>query len=991
MMGDITLDRISSNEEFDFKHLYECDDDVYQHESISHLITNNDCAYYSPAEFQNISRTLKGQLSLFSLNCRSLPAHWNDIKDLLASMSNSDFSFDIIGLSEVFKLRDNVSYSLEGYHDIISRTRGPNDDGRGGVALFLKDYFTYKLREDLSVFIPHVFESIFVEIILPREKNIIVGCIYRPNTLPLADVDICCHNLLEIVDLVNAERKSLFLTGDFNVDLLNYSKQRKTTNFVDHLFGRGILPLITKPTRITNHSATVIDHIHTSMVKKNFKSGIIVSDVADHFGTFTVMREYYVPQPAQTQSYRCFSDNSLEKFRETLRNTNFDSVLECPSANEAYNLFLDIYKEIFETLFPIKTKQVGKRFVKKESWMTLGLLQSANNKHKLLKIKINKPTAANIAKYKEYVKIFNRTKRAAQSRYYTEQLELYKQDIKSTWKILSEVIKKKKTNRAFPAFFLINNSKVTNKAEVAAHFNDFFVNIGKTLSETLATSPSKFKSYLTSNYPINFFLNPVIPFDVIKSATQLKSKTSTGHDDISTKLMKHTIHETAQPFSHIFNLSFSTGIVPDQMKIAKVVPIYKQGDEHALNNYRPVSILPAFSKLIEKIVCNRLYTFLNINNIFYEHQYGFRPRHSTVHPIFHLIKDTVLSNDKDTKDFTVACCIDLSKAFDTVSHNILLNKLHYYGVRGLSNDWMNSYLSDRYQFTQVENYKSSIESISCGVPQGSILGPLLFLIYVNDIWMSCGLKVLSFADDTTVLAHGHNEISVTNKLNKELSNLSTWLRENRLTLNVNKTKCLFISPPGKMINDNITLEIEGKSVERVSNKNSEDLKFLGIYLDEHLSWNCHIDYTTKKLSKTLYVMNMAKNILPFSALKILYHTLVESCITYGITVWGNSNSMSKIEKLKKQAMRIIYKKPYRAHCDPLFRQSGILKISDYYKLTMSLLAFDYKNDLLPQSFIDFYPNQTLLLDEHITFHVVFLEQLFLPNRCIILLLIYGIN
>ena len=209
------------------------------------------------------------------------------------------------------------------------------------------------------------------------------------------------------------------------------------------------------------------------------------------------------------------------------------------------------------------------------------------------------------------------------------------------------------------------------------------------------------------------------------------------------------MHEVSIPLAHIFNLSLSSGVVPDNMKIAKIVPIFKSGNKKTLNNYRPISILPAFSKILEKLVCNRLVHFLETHNILYKHQYGFRKGHSTAQPILQLLKDISEANDKATKGVTLAIFLDLSKAFDTISHNILLHKLDHYGIRGVCKDRFASYLSNRKQYTTINDHTSSLLNITTGVPQGSILGPILLLIYINDICYISNLKLLCFADDTT--------------------------------------------------------------------------------------------------------------------------------------------------------------------------------------------------------------------------------------------------
>ena len=366
--------------------------------------------------------------------------------------------------------------------------------------------------------------------------------------------------------------------------------------------------------------------------------------------------------------------------------------------------------------------------------------------------------------------------------------------------------------------------------------------------------------------------------------------------------MKTVISSIAQPLAHIINQTFVAGIVPDEMKLAKVVPIHKSGNVHIFNNYRPISLLPAFSKLMEKTVAIRLISFLNSSNILFKHQYGFRKKHSTIHPILHLLKSVSESNDKPSRDVTLALFLDLSKAFDTINHTTLLAKLSHYGIRGTSNNWFRSYLTGRKQYTEVNNMQSRTMNINCGVPQGSVLGPLLFIIYTNDLPNSLNYThAILFADDTTIYTKSDNIKTLYQNVNSDLNGLNEWFKANKLSLNVGKTHYMLLTNNNtpESITNQYDIKIGMEEIER-----KKHVKFLGVVIDDNLNWHEHITSTVNKISKITYTLKMIKNTLPKQNLKTLYETLIQPHLNYGITLWGGTHD-THVNKLIVQQKKII--------------------------------------------------------------------------------------
>ena len=296
----------------------------------------------------------------------------------------------------------------------------------------------------------------------------------------------------------------------------------------------------------------------------------------------------------------------------------------------------------------------------------------------------------------------------------------------------------------------------------------------------------------------------------------LKPKMSFGHDDIPTKIVKIASEHILRPLTHIINQSLDSGVVPGQFKMAKVISIFKAGDPEQLQNYRPVSLLPVFSKIYEKIMFKKIMSFLNSQNILYKHQYGFRPKHSTIHPIIHLLNNCAQANNNNPRKFTLSIFCDLSKAFDVINHNILIRKLEHYGIRGKAKTWIANYLANRSQYVQFENCKSESQKIECGVPQGSILGPLLYLLYVNDITNCTKANILSVADDTSLFVNNSNITELYEHANTEIQKLFVWFCSNRLSLNAKKTKYLVIKSPQQQCDlSNLYITINEINLERI--------------------------------------------------------------------------------------------------------------------------------------------------------------------------------
>jgi len=389
----------------------------------------------------------------------------------------------------------------------------------------------------------------------------------------------------------------------------------------------------------------------------------------------------------------------------------------------------------------------------------------------------------------------------------------------------------------------------------------------------------------------------------------------------------------------------------DALKHAKIIPIFKTGEKTNISNYRPISILPCFSKLLERIMYNRLYEYFVKNNLLYQNQFGFRRGHSTEHALL-CLSEKIL-NSFNLNQYGLGIFIDLSKAFDTVNHDILLQKLVKYGVRNGTLNWLQSYLNNREQVVFYGDDHTKRKTIQCGVPQGSILGPLLFLIYINDLKnISSTLHSILFADDTTIF-YSHSCISTLFKtLNNELKYLSLWFKVNKLSLNKTKTKYLIFHKNSNAL----PLQLPKLYIDNCEIQREYQIKFLGIVFDEHLHWKNHIRYIENKLSKTVGIMNRVKHLLNRDCLKSMYFSFFYPYISYGNIIWGSSfkSLYSKIHKKQKHAARIISNSNRFFPSKPLMQSLRILDIYQVNIFQTILLIFKHKRSLLPISFLTFF-------------------------------------
>ena len=737
------------------------------------------------------------------------------------------------------------------------------------------------------------------------------------------------HNKLEeLMTNMNNLNMDSYIFLDANINLHNLENDEHASTYLTNITNNGFFLTNFRTTRIKDQSVSLIDHILTNNNLTSITSGTIINDISDHFITFLQPNLKKTKTKPTIIKKRLYTKTNLDRFKTDLQNINWNDVTSTNTVDDCYDRFWDIYKLLHDQHFPMTTTRFNKNLHKVTDFMTFGLLTSRRTKITLHKKALTHNTNENWLAYRTYRNLFNKILRTSKKLHYERQLNNNSKNPKKTWETLREITTGRTTKNHIDKI-IVDNQVITDEQTMADSFNNFFSQAGKKIFQTVEPTERQPNDYVPEQNTPQLELREIQQHDIIETIDNLEPKTSIDASGINSKMLKFIKLEIVIPLKHLFNLSITTGVFPSKLKIARTIPIYKAGDNTSCDNYRPISILSAISKVLEKIVANSLVNHLEQNNLLYENQYGFLKNRSTVHNILQLTNK--IAKELNEKKFVVGVFLDLRKAFDVVGHDILLNKLNKLGIKDKPLEWFTSYLSDRQQYVEINGHQSANRLIDISVIQGSILGPILFLCFINDLYLSTELLTLLFADDTAVLDSDKDLPTLIDRINTEIQKLANWFRANRMAVNISKTKYIIFRPRGTKIH--VNLDTDGvkyndneiglrqdptriSKLDRIHNdntdKNDRTYKFLGVYLDEYLSFDYHCSHICTKLATSNFIINRAKNLLTPKTLKTLYYALIHPHLLYCIPIYSctSQKNITKLNNMQKKAIRTITKSSY---------------------------------------------------------------------------------
>lgn len=880
-------------------------------------------------------------VNIIHMNIRSIKKNFDEF---IYYLNNCKTKFEIIILSETWISEDSeFVFNIEGYSVVNRNNRFTRSDG---LCVFVRKDIDFqnidvKLDNVNSIIIKFNFNNSFYQLM----------ALYRSPSLEINAFLLSLDSYLQNI----SKDLSVIVMGDININIMDENHLNYLTNeYLSVLQLNGFKSYVNKYTRSVNNVNgqvnSCIDHIFFksgSKKEEDVLGAILQSNITDHYSIVFHIRQKDHDSNSKTIPSKTVTRINFDKLKLELETQGWDDV--CDNFTDDIDTLVDKFTfKINENINKFtETINYSHKNRPLKKWITPSLI-SAIRKRDTMHIKLKKqPFNIKLKQdYLNYRNILNSLIRKAKNDYYNNKFTEYKNNSKKRWECISELMGKER---------VYQEPKIDPKI-----LNSYFVNVGAEHAKKLLDSVNYIEIPVPQSLnapPVDsMFLNPTCVNEILEVIGELKNSASPGVDGISTHCVKLISEHIVLPLEHIINRCFSVGYFPRVFKSAKIIALHKSGDKANPENYRPISILNSFSKIMEKIMKRRILNYLDTNNFLEKNQFGFQHGKSTTEAIILLTR--LIDENFNSKQKTLAVFLDLAKAFDTVPHSILLKKLDKCGIRGLCNDLLKSYLQDRKQTLNLNGTSVTDHSSSFGLPQGTVLSPVLFLIYLND-----ALKLtiphctqISFADDTALVFSGESWRQVYQFANEGLKIMKNWMDNHILTVNLKKTKYITFSPtlagqPDdslqlKMHTDphclNTGLNCLCQQIEKVNS-----IKYLGVVVDRYLKWDFHMNYLSSKLKFLVYSFYKINQLKDLDVKRSIYFAYAHSLFQYAIEAWGGAYDchFNKIFTLQKHLIRAALGKPRRYPSKKLFEELNVPTLRQMYVTRVVLHLNKDRNNL----------------------------------------------
>lgn len=821
----------------------------------------------------------------------------------------------------------------------------------GGVSIFCKSHLTSTCRIYCTK--TYCVEKDFEIVAIVIGNSHCIACIYRS---PQGNLENFLSNFSLFLFDVHGKFNNIIIVGDLNVNSLatNRTEQNKYKEILNICTSLNLCNLVNDYTRIDKRKGftakAALDHVFTNI--QGACVDIIEPHISDHTAqitSFDLKISAIHVKESNVTTERNFSEQNMRNFCFLFNRDSHTLLGNYHDINDFFFEFSEHFRWCLDMTCPSRTRKRYNRIVTSDPIMKqeipkLNFLHSIAiasgdadlmNSYKAYKIEVNN-------KIIEYNKTNNISK-----------IQNSNNKNKTIWEIVNRKLGKSKNKNKIR--LKVNNKETDDSKEVSNLFAYHYSNFPETnlklhfqdnISETCTTPTENCSS---------FFFHPTTPNEVSKIILNLKNKSSTGVDEIPVKLLKYANEAISIPFAHFINLSLELGQFPDELKIGKVIPVYKRGDMSQIENFRPIVLLSYLSKIIEKLVTSRIYDFIESKNIFSNCQYGYRTNRSTESACTNFVQKLYEYINVGKK--VAAVFFDLTAAFDTVNHTFLHSKLYNLGIRGTALNWIMSYLTNRKITVSVDEELSELTDLTLGVGQGSIIGPLLFIIFVNDLPHYLPIEdIFMYADDTTFIVRANNAEELENKTRDLMKGFEQWCWRNSLIMNSAKTVVMKFSSTGHIENP----QIANKTV-------STTHKFLGVVLDTNLTFKNEIDRICEKLAKNTFAMLNLKKELPIKELINCYYSLCYSVLSFNIILWGQSVEVERIFIVQKRILRIMFNLGFRESCKPHFKTHNILTLTSIYIFKIACFIHEKRHTLISHANLHEYPTRhrdNIYIDRH---------------------------